>query len=549
MPNTRVIPRKDSFFSGTFWSGLAFITPLAIYLSSIMLPFAHVPVPVEHLLLTLTAVMGVHLLDRWFLFRETSDELQKITSQIELSVTEQVQTLVDASSSLQAMNSRGLDRIYAQRTDAAIDMAEDLKASGATTICLIGISLNDFVRGDNVHLRAAWIHIKSLIAEDRSVKIRFMLIDPNCYSAALRARGESRTNASAETRLKSDVLAMAQELLEQERVASTKSQVTFKCRFYSTAPVMFLCQTDTASYVQQYYFWSDRSMSPSTPVFKFRQRSESESEGSIHDGMRDHFDWLWKHGSKSLTSVLDYKEIGVDSGIGRSRIANIFASGAEGRERICALLAGAKKHVWIQGISLHSFFSKGGNLSSLMADLISDANIEVKVLVIDKQSEQAVWRAYRERLLVEPTLMYEDYAKASLQRSHLVVDTSETIERLRELVAMIAAQGGTPALAAGEYKTASACFLLRVDDSILVEQYHYGHPQDTSNAAGILGNDMPLIEFTRNGESLFDPNELPNPFDLLVNNFEFVFAQAAPISLVGTMSDNNSKNTEGGVQE
>jgi hypothetical protein len=512
-------------------SGLAFLVPLVIYISSVYIPFWHLPEPVAHFVLTLTAVTGVHLLDRWFLFRETSAELERITGKIEKNVNEQTTRLRDSSSTLQAMNSVGLEKIYAQRKDAAVEIASEIKSSDTKEIRLVGISLNDFVRGDDINLMSAWTHIKSLIEDDRPIDIKFMLIDPYCYGAALRSRGESQLNPSAEMRLKGDVIAMANELMELEIVADTKSNASFKCRFYHTSPILFLCHTDTTSFVQQYYFWNDRSLSPSMPILKYRQLG---SNSSIHEGLRKHFDWIWDWGSNTVESVLRHRFLGVDTGVRKSNVVNILGNSNHARERMSSVLENANKYVWIQGNSLHSFFSKVGELSSIMAKVINDPNVEVKVLLIDEDGDQAIWRSYREKRLIDSELIFEEYSSSDLKESHLVVDTNETVQRMKELVSISSSEGQNPTLQARSYKTAPACFLLWVDDSIFVEQYHFGHRQDS--VSRILGNDMPLVEFARNVVSLVDEEsgDVGPSFDLLVDHFDFVFEQASPINLDGS---------------
>ncbi len=70
--------------------------------------------------------------------------------------------------------------------------------------------------------------------------------------------------------------------------------------------------------------------------------------------------------------------------------------------------------------------------------------------------------------------------------------------------------------------------MLRVDDTVLAEQYHYGKvvPRGQREAPAILGKDMPLIEYRQTGSSLYDPINLRSPFELLNNHFEFTFANA-----------------------
>ncbi len=66
--------------------------------------------------------------------------------------------LADQSESIAAMQKNSIRRFYATRSSAAPKIAEAL-AEPTREIRLMGVSLNDFFRGDNPQLRDAWINL------------------------------------------------------------------------------------------------------------------------------------------------------------------------------------------------------------------------------------------------------------------------------------------------------------------------------------------------------------------------------------------------------
>lgn len=521
-------------------AAVLFLIPLAIFLLVTLVPMLKVPEAIEHLFLTLTAVMGVHLLDRLVLFRETLAALAKITGGIQEEVRAQTKTLADNSASLQAMIASDIGHLYASREDAAQDMQRDLVDPNNRTIRIIGISLNDFIRADDRTLAQAWAHIRHVIDNDDPLDVKLLLIDPDCFGAQLRSKGEARTEEAIAGRLREDVIAVAESLLTLETTVKSKKQVQFECRFYRLAPILFLCQVDSACYVQQYYFWSQRNPNRSCPVIRYR-RSEGGSGGKlIYGGMGEHFDWIWEHASIPISEFLEAKSTGTDKGLYQCGVANVFSSAGEGLERIQWLLDHASERVSIQGVSLGSFFDPGPLFNAIVG--LIDRDVELRVLLIDNDCEQAKYRSYRERLFSGPELSFKEYLRSSQHnQSDLYRDTERSISNLRTQLKAVRArknEGWESTVRVSKYKTGAACFMLRVDDTVLVEQYHYGKvvPEGQGQAPAILGKDMPLVEYTRTGSPLYDPIDLRSPFGLLNNHFEFSFENAAVVPLDDTTS-------------
>jgi len=86
------------------------------------------------------------------------------------------------------------------------------------------------------------------------------------------------------------------------------------------------------------------------------------------------------------------------------------------------------------------------------------------------------------------------------------------------------------------YRSAPVCFMLAADNRILVEPYNYGkigNKQEGAAAPMVLGSDMPLMEFGSEPVTLYRESydRLRFPYSLYLDHFEYVFKQAAPVSL------------------
>lgn len=538
-------------------ASVLFLSPASICLLITLVPALHVAEPIEHLLLTLTAVMGVHLLDRIVLFREIINSLSETTSGLQEAVRSQTEMLADKSASLQAMIASDIERVYSSREEAAGDIHRDLTNSENEKIRIIGISLNDFVRAETTTLNKAWLAIRHAIKNrSKRIDVKILLIDPECLGAQMRSKGEAQIQSAVAGRLGEDVIAVAESLLALEKEVNdsspspkeTGTSTTFECRFYRLAPTLFLCQADSVCYVQQYYYWSHRNQSHSCPVVRYRKPNGDDGRSQIYDGMTNHFDWIWKHASISIAEVLDAKSIGIDRGLHQCRATNFFASESDGRERIQWLLESDPKIVWIQGISLSSFF-RPGRLFNAIVNLI-EKDIDLRVLLIDIESEQAKYRSYREYLFAGSEYSLKDYLDSEKhQQSDLHSDTDRSITNIQAQVSSIRNKKGKnwePKILVRRYKTAPACFMLRVDDKVLVEQYHYGKvfPKGQGEAPAILGKDMPLVEYRESGEGLYDEIKLRSPFALLNDHFEFAFKYARDVPLLPVVSNEITTDSE-----
>jgi hypothetical protein len=335
------------------------------------------------------------------------------------------------------------------------------------------------------------------------------MIDPRCHGANLRSFSETNAHCTTVGRLESDVLNAAEAMLKLENLVAQRGadvgvHVAFECRLYRIAPTMFLCHVDDRCFAQQYHFWTERMNDTPIPVFEYGAHS-IENGYPMHSQLREHFDLIWKHASVSLGEAIRNASVGMESGAGHLALENIFTDPDRAAERMRHLLANARQHVELQGISLKSFFTGGGPLLTQMLELIAAAEVPIRVLLLASSCDQAIYRSYRE-LQLQPQgrdTTLEAYRQSGRhQHSALFMNTENSVARIHNWVAELEATkpGWNRKLDVRLYDSAPACFLLAVDDCVLVEQYNYGKMgvrREGIAAPVSLGSDMPLIEYRK----------------------------------------------------
>jgi len=548
--------------------GLAIIffsVPFTLYLILSFVP--HIPEIVIHILLTFSVVTAVHLLDRFVLYKDTAESLDKLKEGIESHIEGQIQSLVESTNaltknslteikqgiqsdiakqtaSLEAMASSGIARIFSTRAETCKDMARDLTDPNNTCIRIIGISLNDFMRGDQRVLHEAWKTLEKYIRGELPVSnqldIKVLIIDPRCMGAHLRSDSEVRGQDAVPGHLADDVNAVVEALVKLEleskrRIATTR--VSFECHLYRIPPILFLCLVDSACYVQQYHFWSARTTDTPIPILKYGRHAEAVDVYPMHAEMTAHFDWIWTRASIEVSDYYERAVVGIDSGFYECGAVNVYTDHLQAFKRIQWLLENANKKISIEGISLHSFF-RAGKLFRAISKLVESGQVDIEVLLLDPGCDQAMYRSFRERLFAAPEQTFEEYRHDPEQHKEtdLFQDTRRSIENIRRMVADIANIKKDCEwrlrLVVKFYESAPSCFMLRVDDTILVEQYHYGNfipDEDLGHVPVILGKDMPVIEYSALMSSIHDDIQLRSPFRLLKDHFAFVFKHAKQI--------------------
>ncbi|MBU1053284.1 MAG: hypothetical protein KKC46_05575 [Proteobacteria bacterium] len=503
---------------------------------------------VEHAVTTLAVIAVVHLLDRIWLFSDVQEELDRMAERVD----NRIEGLTNASQSLEAMNQAGIVHLYADRATAEKDMRNDLIASDVRHIRLIGISLNDFVRGPtNRPLHQAWLAMERYIntprQDDEVIDIKVLIIDPECIGAELRSKAEHEDGDAPPDRLVDHVTIAARKMYELMECAESNRSVNFECRMYRVAPQSFLLRTDNACYVQPYHFWHRRHDATPIPILRYRRISQSAETKvyDMHAEMLKHFEWVWKWASIPVADFLHNHAVGIDTRMNRCGAMNVYIDSDKAWQRITRLLRNAKEHVEIQGITLHSFFRSDRIIvpDHPIRKLIEDDKVKINVLLLDHsyESDQARYRSYREYLLTHPSISLGEYTQEMHENSRLFRDTEETLVAIKNLIAdfkKVKGKDWQTSIEMRKYNSAPVAFVLRVDGTILVEQYQYGKPMVNREIHGrdiILGRDMPLMEFRSLDDhsltGLTEPAYDRSPFLLLEDHLSFVWNTAQKVPL------------------
>jgi len=461
----------------------------------------------------------------------------KVENDIGDNISNQLQRIVGSSASLLAMDAIGIPRIYLKRSEACEEIIHDIQNTKISQLDILGISLYDLLHDDNKEFRALWQIIKGYITEPMTrihkLTIRILIIDPNCYGAHLRSKGELRGARGRRERLTNDVNLAATHFDALAQVNQTKRAeiereypdalldrgVSFEFRLYRLPPSLFLIRTDTTSYIQPYYFWATSDVNASMPLFRCHDDPAYQQHSvHLHQGMKDHFDFIWDSAAITFHEFSREYQVGVDKGVHQCGIVNVFDNSNTARKRILWLLQNAKRRVYLQGITLQSFFD-GRELSFAIKELVKKGNVEVKVLLLHPDSEQARYWSYREYFLNKPPLTFEAFQQDPKlhQLSAHYQNTLHTVDRIRSLQPHAKFQ-------VRFYDSMPTSFMLLVDDNVLIEQYTYGKlDEDLPVVSPNLGEGMGLIEYTREPKDVYEQTSVRNSFYLMENHFKFVF--------------------------
>lgn len=302
--------KKSSLFKRTWLTGTFFLTILLLFLIAPKVArIIHASEEeldlAKHLLLTLMAIMGVHLLERAFLWRE-------ITHWNQDSLTTVLQ---ESNALVKAAETCGLQSIYPSREKAKSDVMDAVRTA-RERIWLLGIGLSQKINL-NHHLISI---IKDKLKDDNKFEVRILMLDALRSTAVFRSFLESPgvdVKSIIEVNLRDgnkppiDNPYFHQQLYTdfQHGYSSLKSASELKAsvRFYAHTPVCWLVVADDTAYFQPYSFGRavgneqiELTIGHLLPVFKFKR----ESDYRTFEILADHFNKLW------LTSNTDLFHIG-----------------------------------------------------------------------------------------------------------------------------------------------------------------------------------------------------------------------------------------------
>lgn len=470
---------------------------------------------------------------KWYLQREFTKELNLIKEikddnlsmsllSIEKSVDKQTKQITDYSLSLGAMLSSGVTRFYKNRGEAGEDinsaMQEALK-SAEGTIKIVGISLNDFTR-DEVHvLHEAWNkvqdYVNKVIETNSNVNVQALVLDPLSKGGYLRSNAEKQEDTSP--RLTYDVKKAIGDFRELEVKSEGNDKVNFEARLYRTSPILYMVWTNNVAFVQQYYFRPKHQADVNIPVLKYVPKT-GDYEFKIHKELEFHFNWLWNSASISIKDYIDSNSRGTFEALKKARIENIYYDSAESRKRIISLIQDTQEVLCLKGISLHSYFHRN-NLTQAIINACK-RGVKVNVLLIDPHSEQANIRSYRELKFNDETISYNEFKSNAelISEQRLYIDTTSSIRNIKILKKELKKHNCDDNLRLKLYRSAPEAFLLITDESLIIEQYHYGKI-GVNDEKIVLGKDVPIFEYKKSKNKV---SKVEDPYRIYRDHFYFV---------------------------
>ncbi|MEJ2629033.1 MAG: hypothetical protein P8078_10800, partial [bacterium] len=374
--------------------------------------------------------------------------------------------------------------------------------------------------------------------------VKLLIIDPCSNGAYLRASAEARDDYFS-PRLFHDVTHSMEHFLELVKIAKSDQggKVNFEAKIYRTPPILYLVWTPNISFVQQYHFWSTHKADINIPIIKYHKQTGAVNYGRyMHDDLKKHFDWVWDHAAVPIDEYLEKHCPGIDCSGRNANIKNIYYNSDYARDRIIHLINNSNDTLWIKGITLNSFFKDGLLHDAIWNKFIESINqnkkIDFKVLLIDPFCEQAEIRSFREYMLTNKDAELVNFNKSIKKTQKLYRDLATSMSNIKlilnDLDRLLNDKGikdiqAKNIMKVKFFRSAPEAFLLITDESVLIEQYHYGSKEGKK----ILSGGVPLLEYQKCpdlGDYVFDglsmlknDKTMKDPYSLFKDHFKYVF--------------------------
>ena len=423
--------------------------------------------------------------------KERENKLKEQLDGLQNGVKNITGELADKVRSLDTMITDGVVAIYKSRKDAKEAISEELINEKNKTIRLLGISLRDFLKGDNLFYEEwKWVN-ERLKRDGNALKVQLLLIDPCCEQAIYRAESEEpRKTTHRERNLYREITYLSEllsellnELLNELPTTLTDNKPSLEVKLYNSSPSCNLMISDNFAFVEQYHY-REEITSGSMPVMQYNINSQVGKE------MASHFNFVWKR-ARNITSYIKEKSIGAAEAINDSKILNIYLERNLLTERLEHIIEKVPGTIIIMGISLSSYIKAGSILmkSLGMGEMEEEAKLKrkVRILLINPLSQQAKYRAAR-----ESNHPYQEYTFDVHADHRLYNDTMGSIREINRLTKLKSPIEG------GVYSSAPSCFIFLNEDSVFIEQYHYGQKEEAKKIKEtILSRVVPVIEYSK----------------------------------------------------
>jgi hypothetical protein len=258
---------------------------------------------IKHLILTLIAVMGVHLLERAWLWRDIAEWNR---SSLE-GVLQSTDKLVESAAAC------GLEKVYSSRKEAKDEIIKAINGS-KERIWLLGVCISQEIR-----LATLATKLTAKKSSKDNFQVRILLLDALRSTSVFRTFLESSaatvrkiidTDRRSEKRLPPADPYFYQLLYTDFehafRTLKLIPELKESVRFYAHTPICWLAIIDDAAYFQPYTFGRTKSVEnpkptigDMMPVFKFTEKTNTPA----FEVLSDHFNKLWLTSDSDLFHI------------------------------------------------------------------------------------------------------------------------------------------------------------------------------------------------------------------------------------------------------
>lgn len=188
--------------------------------------------------------------------------------------------------------------------------------------------------------------------------------------------------------------------------------------------------------------------------------------------------------------------------IPKSGISTIYPTRIEAYAQIVERLDSASQQICLMGISLRKFFHNDTDINERIKSFKNKNAIPWRVLVLDPESEQAIFRSIREQEGMYGGVLTQEEGKhySALEIKDLLDKIRpiyvksklyKDVERTNDDIELSLKKRGFD-IHLRYYQAAPVCFMALIDDRLFIEQYHYGATSDTR-----VAEQVPVFEFSR----------------------------------------------------
>ncbi len=253
-------------------------------------------------------------------------------------------------------------------------------------------------------------------------------------------------------------------------------------------------------------------------------------EDSIFSDLEKHFNTVWHYDSISYDELKAH-EIGVYHASTKTNIKNIYIPRSINKtfdpiERMKHLIMNTKDILWVKQVSLYQILGTNGQLYGTFIDKCREIS-DIKLLLIDPESEQAKMRSFREHIIQSPRYgdLYSDFLQKDIwKESILFRHTTKSITNAKRLKRQLDYERDqekifpNQSLDVKKFFAAPDSSIIITDTAVLFEPLHYGSQRavfSSQHQGKILSGDMPMLEFTKETDG--------GVYDILKDNVKFVF--------------------------